>query len=152
VLIADDSTVMRALLVHLLRGDPALEIVGIVGDGQAALDFVVNAPDRPDVVLMDIHMPRLDGFEATRLIMEAQAVSIVICTATSDPKELEVAFRSMEAGAVACVEKPVSSEHPEFEARSRNLLQTLRLMSEVKVVRRWPRPRGPTPLSNTGTF
>jgi two-component system chemotaxis response regulator CheB len=152
VLIAEDSGVMRALLVHLLRGDPALEIIGIVEDGQAALDFVINATERPDVVLMDIHMPRLDGFEATRLIMEAQALPIVICTATSDPKELEVAFRSMEAGAVACVEKPVSSEHPEFEVISRNLLQTLRLMSEVKVVRRWPRPRGPAPLSNTGTF
>lgn len=152
VLIAEDSSVMRALLVHLLRGDPALEIVGMVADGQAALDFVVNASERPDVVLMDIHMPRLDGFEATRLIMEARAMPIVICTATSDPKELEVAFRSMEAGAVACIEKPVSSEHPDFETCTRNLLQTLRLMSEVKVVRRWPRPRGPVAVSNTGTF
>ena len=47
----------------------------------------------------------------------------------------------MEAGAVACIEKPVSSASPHFAERSANLLQTVRLMSEVKVVRRWARPR-----------
>jgi len=51
----------------------------------------------------------------------------------------------MEAGAVACVEKPVAREHADFEQRVTNLLQTVKLMSEVKVVRRWPRSRS-TPL------
>ena len=153
VLIAEDSMVMRTLLVHLLGADPGLEVIGVVDNGQAALDFVVNRATRPDVVLMDIHMPRLDGFEATRRIMEAQAVPIVICTATSDPKELQIAFRSMEAGAVACVEKPVSPGHPDFDTTARNLVQTLRLMSEVKVVRRWPRPRtSSATVATTGTY
>src|SRR5207248_320314 len=60
---------------------------------------------------------------------------------TADPRELAVAFRSMEAGAVACVEKPVGLEDPDFETCVNHLQQTLWLMSEVKVVRRWPRPR-----------
>jgi len=92
-------------------------------------------------VLMDIHMPRMDGFEATRLIMESQPLPIVICTATANAAEVAITFRSIEAGAVACVGKPVSREHPDFEPLTRNLLQTVRLMSEVKVVRRWPRSR-----------
>ncbi len=76
-------------------------------------------------------MPRLDGFEATRLIMETHPLPIVICTATADPQELAIVFRSMEAGALACVRKPSSAA--ESRADAQNLLQTIRLMSEVKV-------------------
>lgn len=148
VLVADDSPVTRALVVHLLDAEPDLEVIGTVNDGQAALDFLASGGDRPDVIVMDIHMPRLDGFEATRRIMETQPLPIVICTATADPQELAIAFRSMEAGAVACVEKPVSTERADFASRSGNLVQTVRLMSEVKVVRRWPRQRAnPVPVT-----
>jgi two-component system chemotaxis response regulator CheB len=141
VLLADDSAVTRMLLQHLLNSEAGIQVVGVVTDGQEALDFLINAAQRPDVVLMDIHMPRLDGFEATRRIMETRPLPIVICTATADPKEVATVFRTMEAGAVACVEKPVSPEHRDFAACARNLLETVRLMSEVKVVRRWPKPR-----------
>jgi two-component system chemotaxis response regulator CheB len=139
VLVVDDSRVARLLLVHLLEADPQIQVVGAVNDGQAALDFV--SQNKPDVVLMDIHMPHLDGFEATRRIMETEPVPIVICTATTDTKEVATTFRMMEAGAVACLEKPVTREHPDFEQLVANLLQTVKLMSEVKVVRRWPRSR-----------
>lgn len=141
VLIADDSPSMRLLLNHVLESDERIRVIATVNDGQAAIEFLEAGTVRPDVVLMDIHMPRLDGFEATRRIMETNPLPIVICTATADPKELAVAFRSMEAGAVACVEKPVGFEDPEFAVRAQNLQQTVRLMSEVKVVRRWVRPR-----------
>ena len=70
--------------------------------------------------------------------METSPMPIVICTATSDPSELAVAFRSLEAGAVACVGKPTALG-PDFAVRRDHLLQTVRLMSEVKVVRRWNR-------------
>jgi two-component system chemotaxis response regulator CheB len=140
VLVADDSQVTRMLLVQLLSSDPGIQVIGVVNDGQAALDFLDASSNRPDVVLMDIHMPRLDGFEATRRIMETRPLPVVICTATADPQELAVTFRAMEAGAVACVAKPVGLG-PDFEPLLQNLLQTVRLMSEVKVVRRWSRPR-----------
>ena len=143
VLVADDSQVTRLLLVQLLNSDPRIEVIGTVSDGQAALDFLQSCNTRPDVVLMDIHMPRLDGFEATRRIMETRPLPIVICTATSDPQELAIAFRTMEAGAVACVEKPVAAG-PEYETRVQHLLQTVRLMSEVRLVRRSIRPQPAT--------
>jgi two-component system chemotaxis response regulator CheB len=139
VLVVDDTAVTRLLLVHLLNGDPRIEVMAAVNDGQAALDFVQQG--KPDVVLMDIHMPRMDGFEATRRIMETQPVPIVICTATADPNEVATTFRLMEAGAVACVAKPVGHDHPQFEPLAQNLLQTIKLMSEVKVVRRWAQGR-----------
>ncbi|MBI4195208.1 MAG: chemotaxis-specific protein-glutamate methyltransferase CheB [Betaproteobacteria bacterium] len=139
VLVADDSQVARMLLAHLLESDPQIRVVGAVADGQSAVDFV--AENKPDVVLMDIHMPHLDGFEATRRIMETQPVPIIICSATTNPREVATTFRLMEAGAVACVEKPIAREHVEFEQLVADLLQTVKLMSEVKVVRRWPRSR-----------
>jgi two-component system, chemotaxis family, protein-glutamate methylesterase/glutaminase len=143
VLVADDSQVMRTLLVQLLNAAPDFQVIGAVGDGQAAIDFLESAGNRPDVLLVDIHMPNLDGFEVTRRIMETRPLPIIICTATADPRELAVTFRSIEAGAVACVEKPVALG-PDFEERRRNLLQTVRLMAEVKVVRRWSRQHAPS--------
>src|ERR1700716_328169 len=106
VLVVDDSSVSRLLLVHLLESDPQIHVIGAVNDGQAAIDFVNG--HRPNLVVMDIHMPHLDGFEATRRIMETHPVPIIICTATRDPKEAVILFQLMEAGAVACVEKPVA--------------------------------------------
>jgi len=139
VLVADDSPVARMLLVHLLESDPQIHVIGAVSNGQAALEFLHE--NQANVVLMDIQMPGMDGFEATRLIMESRPVPIVICTATTDPREIATTFRSMEAGAVACVEKPVAQEHADFALLAANLLQTVKLMSEVKVVRRWPQLR-----------
>lgn len=139
VLVVDDSKVARMLLVHLLESDPQIRVIGAVESGQAALDFLVER--KPDVVLMDIQMPHLDGFETTRRIMETAPLPIIICTATTDPRELATTFRSMEAGAVACLEKPAAPEHPDYESLVRNLLESIKLMSEVKVVRRWPRSR-----------
>src|SRR5208282_6762141 len=104
VLVADDSKVARLILVHLLESDPQIHVIGAVNDGQAALDFV--RANKPDVIVMDIHMPNLNGFEATRLIMETQPVPIIICSATTNPREVVTTFRTMEAGAVACVAKP----------------------------------------------
>jgi two-component system, chemotaxis family, protein-glutamate methylesterase/glutaminase len=139
VLVVDDSKVARMLLVNLLESDSRICVMDAVESGQAALDFLKDR--KPDVVLMDIQMPRLDGFETTRRIMETQPVPIIICTATTDPKEVATTFRSMEAGAVACLGKPVAHEHPDHDELARSLLETIKLMAEVKVVRRWPRSR-----------
>jgi two-component system chemotaxis response regulator CheB len=89
---------------------------------------------------MDLHMPGMDGFETTRRIMETKPVPIIICTATSNASQVALSFRSLEAGAIACVAKPVGREHADFSVMAENLRQTVKLMSEVKVVRRWPRP------------
>jgi two-component system chemotaxis response regulator CheB len=144
VLVVEDSAVIRLFLVHLLESDPQICVIAAVNDGLAAVDFVKR--DKPDVVLMDVHMPHLDGFEATRCIMESNPVPIVICSSTLDTRDIAIAFQALEMGAIACIEKPLGKEHPDFPAQSRHLLETVKLMSEVRVVRR--RARMPTrPLS-----
>jgi two-component system chemotaxis response regulator CheB len=139
VLVVDDSAVARMHLVHILESDPQIHVIGTVNNGQSALDFIQG--QAPDAIVMDIQMPGMDGFEATRRIMEIRPVPIIICTATTNPREVATTFQVMEAGAVACVEKPVGREHANFEQMSAELRQTVKLMSEVKVVKRWARRR-----------
>lgn len=140
VLVAEDSPVVRMLLVHLLESDPAIQVIGEVPDGLAAVEFLQTT--LADVVLMDIHMPRLGGFEATRRIMESHPVPIVICSATADTSDMLVVFQAMEAGAIACIDKPLEGAWDGDTAKTQHLIDTVKLMSEVKVVRRRARAAG----------
>ena len=139
VLVVDDSPVAREFLVYLLDSDPAIRVVGTVTNGKQAIEALKEK--KPDVITMDIHMPEMDGFEATRRIMETSPTPIVIVTANEDPREVRISFRAIEAGALAVVPRPRGLGHPEFESNASELIQTVKLMSEVKVVRRWNRAR-----------
>ncbi len=141
VLVVEDSPVVQMLLKHWLDNDPHLHVMGMVNNGQEAVDFV--AEKKPDVILMDVHMPKMDGYEATRRIMETHPVPIVISSATTATTEVGATFHALEAGAVAVIEKPVGLNTPGFDQMVQNLLQTLKLMAEVKVVKRWARDRRP---------
>jgi two-component system, chemotaxis family, protein-glutamate methylesterase/glutaminase len=134
VLVAEDSPVIQAVLVKLLNDDPHFEVVGTANNGVEAVACVART--KPDVVLMDVYMPKLDGIEATRQIMEQHPVPIVIASATIQTHEVPLAFRAMQAGALAFVDKSAQVGTPQFAEQSRQLKEMLRLMSEVKVVRR----------------
>jgi len=135
VLVVEDSPTVRELLIHILGGDPEIQIIGTASSGSEAVRSL--AREMPDVITMDIQMPDMNGLEATRLIMATQPVPIVIVSAQWNPQEVATTFQAMEAGAVAVLEKPRGIGHADYESQSRKLIQTVRLMSEVKVVRRW---------------
>src|SRR5487761_2412325 len=139
VLVVEDSPVVREFLVYILSADPGIQIIGTANDGEQALEAVAHK--RPDVITMDIHMPKLDGVEATRLIMETHPTPIVIVSGSTDPREVVTTFRAMEAGAVAVLRRPAGVGHPDHETTARELVQTVKLMSEVKVIKRWPKAR-----------
>ncbi len=144
VLIVEDSPVVRDLLAHILRSDPGIEVIGTASNGEEALEFLRRK--KPDVITMDINMPKMNGFEATRRIMEMNPTPIVIVSGSVDPTEVSTTFRAVEAGALTLVPRPAGIRHPEHEAGARSLVQTVKLMAEVKVVRRWAstlrKPRG----------
>src|SRR5450759_2070469 len=139
VLVVEDSPVVREFLVYILGSDPGIRVVGTANNGEEALEAVKRY--RPDVITMDIHMPKMDGLEATRRIMEIDPTPIVIVSGSTDSHENTKTFRAMEAGALAVLARPAGIGHPDHETTARELVQTVKLMSEVKVVRRWPQTR-----------
>ena len=139
VLVVEDSPVVREFLVHILGSDPAIRVVGTAHDGEEALEAI--ARKQPDVITMDVHMPKMNGLDATRRIMETCPTPIVVVSGSIDPAEVATTFEAMEAGALAVLRRPAGIGHPDHEATARELVQTVKLMSEVKVVRRWSRAR-----------
>ena len=95
IVIADDQASVREGLVLLLDGLPDIEVVGAAADGQQALDLV--AAQQPDAILLDLHMPVLDGIGATRaLAAEHPGVAIVILTTYADDTSV---LQALQAGA-----------------------------------------------------
>ena len=135
VLVVDDSPVARELLVHILHSDAGIQVIGTAASGREAVEFVTRTP--PDLITMDIHMPEMDGFEASRIIMETNPVPIVVVTASSNMLELETSFRAIEVGALTVLQKPQGIGHSDHAKNARDLIATVKLMSEIKVVRRW---------------
>jgi two-component system chemotaxis response regulator CheB len=147
VLIVDDSASMRLFLERIFRADPGIKVVGTAQNGEEALAAVARLA--PDVITMDLYMPRLNGLEATRRIMETHPTPIIILSGNLDPEEVLTSFRAMEAGALAALPKPRGAGHLDHEREVDALVQKVKLMAEVKVVKRWPRGRkrvaAPTP-------
>jgi two-component system chemotaxis response regulator CheB len=140
VLVVEDSPSVQHWLVHLINSDPKLEVVGMVSSGLEALQWL--AVKQADVVTMDVIMPKMDGFETTRRIMETKPMPVVIVSAVWRPEEVATTFRAVEAGALAVVLKPGGPDHPDSASDARRLIETVKSMSEVKVVRRRPRDPG----------
>jgi DNA-binding NarL/FixJ family response regulator len=95
VLVVDDQALVRAGFVKLLEPEPDLRVVGEAGDGSEAVEAAART--RPDVILMDIRMPRLDGIEATRRIRAGSRAARVLVLTTYDLDEY--VFDALKAGA-----------------------------------------------------
>jgi two-component system chemotaxis response regulator CheB len=138
-MVVEDSAVQREFLQYVLEESGYFEIAGTAENGEEAIALAARL--RPDIILMDCHMPKLDGIGATRIIMETCPTPIVIASASTAPSEIGFAFDAVKNGALAVVNKPPEFGSPTYDRVAGELIRTLRLMSEVKVVRRWfPKP------------
>lgn len=146
VLMAEDSATTGEYLAYLLSQDSDLEAVGVARDGIEAIEMTQRL--KPDVVLMDVHMPRMDGHEATRHIMENSPRPVVMMSASSSREDTLRALDALNAGALTLVSKPGGPDHPGHAADVRRLLDTVKLMAAVKVVRRWPARDGRAPVAS----
>ena len=144
VLIVEDSALLRRHLAHLLEGDGSFRVVGQVASGEEACAFLERHV--VSVVTMDIHMPGMGGFEATRRIMESTPVPIVIVSACWEPEDVGETFRAMEAGAVSIVSTPKMDVQEGVE----ELLKTVRQAAEARVKRLRPRRQESSPKEVPG--
>lgn len=133
VLVVEDSPVVQHLLVHVIDGDSRLQVVGVAADAAAAVRLIGLL--RPDVVTMDIRLPHMNGFEATRWIMREHPLPIVVVASNVDDMSLNISMNALRAGALSVVPKPEGLERQDYEAMANHLCTQLVIMSEVKVVR-----------------
>lgn len=138
VVVAEDSPTARMLLEEILRSEPDLELAAVTTDGREAVEAVQRL--QPDVVSMDIQMPRMDGFEATKRIMAENPTPIVVVSSL-DVKDVAVSLEALRAGALAVVAKPASPTSPRFAEDRQQLLTTIKAMAGVRLIRRPARGR-----------
>lgn len=134
VVIVDDSAVFRKFLTNLLETSENIKVTGTATNGLEAIDIIQRL--KPQVVLMDINMPGFDGFEATARIMSLSPVPVIILSGEYTPAEVAKTFKALEVGAVDILPKPPGIGSPEYTNELLKLILRIRLMSEVKVVRR----------------
>ena len=130
VLVVEDSRAQRELLLALLRASRDFEVVGTATNGKEAIAEAQRL--RPHVIAMDIHLPILDGYEATRQIMRQCPTPIVLISSQGDTAQRSI--EALAAGALTVVSKPSGRTYADDERAS--FLTTLRLMADVQVVTR----------------
>lgn len=128
ILIADDSPTARLALVGAISQTPDMIVIDEAESGVQVLSKLKS--HRPDIVLMDIVMPHMDGLEATRHIMQHNPLPIVLVTSSFQSHETEIAFQAMRAGALTVLQKPTASD----KRSTQQLIRTIRSMSQVAVI------------------
>ncbi len=123
VLVVEDSALMRRLIVDLLERDPAIQVVGVAKDGVEALDRI--AALRPDVVLLDITMPRMDGLEVLRRLARKHPVPVVVLTGVNDERVIR---QALQLGAVDVVLKPSGPISVDIATVREELLRKVKLV------------------------
>lgn len=127
VLVVEDSLVFRELLVQNLNKDPAIQVVAVARDPFEARDAIVQY--KPDVMTLDVELPRMSGIEFLRKLMPQYPLPVVVISAMSDK-----VFDALNAGAVEFVAKPAVSDRAQLEAFIKNELPVkIKIASIAKI-------------------
>lgn len=131
VLIVDDSAISRAALVRMLIASGKAQVVAEASNGEDALRDAERL--RPDVVILDLEMPRMDGFTFLRLLMARRPVPVIVVSASSEKADV---FKALELGAIDFVAKP---ERGPIESIQRELLEKCQLVRSLRIENLEPR-------------
>jgi two-component system, chemotaxis family, protein-glutamate methylesterase/glutaminase len=137
VLVVDDSALMRKLIPAILVRDPSIEVVGTAMDGAFALKKIEEL--RPDVVTLDLEMPRMDGMETLRLIMQRAPIPVILFS-THSREGAYSTFKALALGAIDFVAKPKDAAAGHLDVIADQLIE------KIKVAKRAGRSKPPAPV------
>ena len=130
VLIVDDSKTAREAIAAILTNDPAIQIVGQAADGVAGV--VLTAELKPDVITMDINMPKLNGYEATKQIMAQNPTPIVVVSSVTEEQMVHEGLNILLVGALEIVQKPGNLTAQNMETIRAELIAKVKSVSQIK--------------------
>jgi len=153
VLVADDSLVAREMLTQILQSDEHIEVVGLATNGVEAVDLTAKL--KPDLITMDIHMPKLDGLGATEQIMAYNPTPILVVSSSVHGEGMGRAFDALDLGALEVIKKPEPRDWADLDRIGRDVIRKVRILSNVRVIthirgRQRP-PASPLPSVGAGT-
>jgi two-component system, chemotaxis family, protein-glutamate methylesterase/glutaminase len=137
VLLVDDSPSVRAVLRRFFARTRDIKVAGEAADGAEAVQAVIDL--QPQVVVMDLQMPVLDGYEATERIMAVRPTPIVVLSSRANRNQMQTAFEAMRRGALEVLPKP--EDTASWQQLAESLPETVRTVAEARAVPRAPEPR-----------
>ena len=145
VLVIDDSAVMRSFLGRVVTSQPDMELAGVVSDPVFAIERIRQSA--PDVITLDVEMPRMNGLDFLRTLMAARPLPVVMISSLTR-EGADATVRALELGAVDFFAKPASLE--EFQGVAPEIAEKIRAAAQARVLRRHratppPRAAGPRP-------
>lgn len=130
VLIVDDSALIRNLMTEILSSDPEIEIIGVAHDPFIAREKIKKL--NPDVITLDIEMPKMDGVTFLRNIMRLRPMPVVMVSTLTEAGA-DVTLQALELGAVDCVSKPKINVQDELRAYSKEIIQKVKIAAKAQV-------------------
>ena len=132
VLIVDDSPIVQLILRRILSGEPDIDIVGVASDPFEAKDLIIK--DKPDVITLDIEMPRMDGITFLKRLMSYSPIPVVMVSSYTTKNSMRT-MEALEAGAIDFVTKPSQDKDIErgFTSLRDELITKIRVAAQAQV-------------------
>ncbi len=127
-LVIDDSAFSRQAIARMLRGSPLVEVVGTARDGEEALRKTFAL--QPDLITVDLEMPRMDGFTFLRIVMSKRPTPVLVISGRKGESEV---FKALELGAVDFIAKPTPHATPMLASIERELLRKVHAIRDLRI-------------------
>lgn len=135
ILVVEDNRVVQHYICAALGTHPNIVVLSVIDNGIDAVKSAIQL--KPDVILLDLFLPGMDGIEVIHRVMAEAPCPIIVLSAELDRKDHDLGFEAQRAGAVAVLAKPQGMENAQFQTFSQQLCKTVQLMAQVVVTRRW---------------
>src|SRR5262245_12083289 len=137
VLVVDDSAVMRGIMSQVINSQPDMTVAAVAADPLVAMERLRTS--RPDVIALDVEMPRMDGLEFLGKLMQSHPLPVVMVSSLT-ARGAETTLRALELGAVDFVAKQQIASEQDFEDYAAQIVDKLRAAASARVARLVPAP------------